>query len=394
MRSDRRAAGLMILLFLLAACATFEPPPPFDDHPLRERAVTKVTENIRVSTALPTAEEARAIFGIDLALRSIQPVWLEIKNGSMRPVLFFPTGLDPEYFTPGEVAFAYHRAFSGEANARLDDHLLARAFPPRTLITPGATLSGFVFTYQNEGSMIFNVDLVGRKWNRTVSFFVPVPGADMGRPRPSGFAELSRRIGSVEIGNEVRLREELEALPCCTIGPSGAADGLPLNFVLVGDASDWAPAFSRRGYRIDLSRPLYAFGRIQDISGRKFSRWVTGQPHSIRLWLTPLRYFGKSIWIGQVSTVLGGRFADPDASQVEANIDEARNDVVGDILYSQAVVKLGFVSGAGPASVEEPRGAPDESTYRTDGLRAVLLFGGQSVALPDLEFFDWERLVK
>ena len=391
MRSDRKTTGLLLLAFLLANCATFEPPVPFDDGPLRERAITKVTEDIRVSAALPTADEAKAIFGIDLAAGHTQAVWLEIENGNRRPILFFPTGLDPEYFTPGEVAFAYHRAFSTEANARLDQHLLALAFPHRRLISPGETLSGFVFIYQSIPSMIFNVDLVGRQWSRTLSFFMPVLGADTTAPSAARLAELSRQIGAVEVADEARLREALQSLPCCATGHSGAADGVPLNLVLVGDPNDWAPAFARRGYRVRPLTPLFAFGRAQDLSGRKFSRWVTGQPYLLRLWLTPLRYLGKTVWIGQVSMPLGGRFAEAGTSQIAPNFDEARNDVVGDVLYSQAVVKLGFVSGASPASAAGRPVMPDRSTYHTDGLRAVLLFGGQSVALSDLAFFDWER---
>ena len=82
MPSDRNAAGLLILLFL-AACATFQPPALFDDGPLRERAITKVTEDIRVSAALPTADEAKSIFGIDLPARHTQAVWLEIEKKTL-----------------------------------------------------------------------------------------------------------------------------------------------------------------------------------------------------------------------------------------------------------------------------------------------------------------------
>jgi hypothetical protein len=391
MRNDSVIPRLLLLLLLLAACATFESPAEFHDRSLRERAVTKTEEDIQVSAALPTAAEARTIFGIDLDARGIQPIWLEIENRSTRPVLLFATGFDPEYFAPLEVAFAYHRSFSADANARLDDHVQSLAFPYRAPILPDTVASGFMFTYQSRVSMVFDVDLVSRTWSRTVSMSVPVPGA-----RPVWRADAgpeSDRVDVVEIDDDAQLRAGLEALPCCTTDSSGAAAGLPLNLVLVGEIDDWRPAFARRGYRVGSTRPLYVFGRAQDVSGSKFSRWVTAQPHSVRLWLTPFRYQGKSVWIGQVSTVLGGRFANVGAAAplTAPDVDESRDNVVADLLYSQAVAKVGFVSGVGGALPANSRKLNDGSRYYTDGLRTVLVFQYGAVALSDLDFFDWEH---
>ena len=73
-------------------------------------------------------------------------------------------------------------------------------------------------------------------------------------------------------------------------------------------------------------------------------------------------------------------------------MDEARNDVVQDLLYSQALAKIGFVKGAGSVSAAEPGQTPDGSSYHTDGLRAVMMFDRRQVALSQIQFFDWERL--
>ena len=109
----------------------------------------------------------------------------------------------------------------------------------------------------------------------------------------------------------------------------------------------------------------------------------------------PLRYQGKPVWAVQVSTRLGGRFAasGEGAQRIEPDVDEARNDVVQDLLYSQAVARIGFFKGAGSASASGPGQAPDGSSYHTDGLRAVLVFGSDAVSLAEVDFFDWERLV-
>jgi hypothetical protein len=95
-----------------------------------------------------------------------------------------------------------------------------------------------------------------------------------------------------------------------------------------------------------------------------------------------------------VSTILGGRFAasGEETRRIEPDVDEARDDVVQDLLYSQALAKIGFVKGAGSVSAAEPGQTPDGSSYRTDGLRAVLVFGGKAVSLAEVDFFDWERL--
>ena len=71
--------------------------------------MTKTDDGIRVSAAVPSGDESRSIFGVDLDQRGIQPLWLEIENGSERSVYFCrPAG--PEYFAPLEVAFLYGSA--------------------------------------------------------------------------------------------------------------------------------------------------------------------------------------------------------------------------------------------------------------------------------------------
>jgi hypothetical protein len=198
----------------------------------------------------------------------------------------------------------------------------------------------------------------------------------------------------VEIDNEPALRSALEELPCCAADQTGARS-LPLNLVLIGKLDEWGPAFVGRNYRYAPASPWQAFGRMQDLSGRKISRWVAPQPHTLRFWLTPLRYQGKPIWVGQVSTGLGGRFAasGEGTRRIEPDVDEARNNVVQDLLYSQALAKLGFVKGAGNVNAAKPGRNLDSPSYGTDGLRAVLMFEGKAVSLAEIDFFDWERLV-
>ena len=56
------------------ACATFKKPATINEAPVHERAITKESNGIRVSAAVVGDEEARKIFGIDLAQKKIQAV--------------------------------------------------------------------------------------------------------------------------------------------------------------------------------------------------------------------------------------------------------------------------------------------------------------------------------
>ncbi len=141
-------------------------------------AVTKAEDGIRVSATIPSREEARSIFGIDLREQGIQPLWLEIENGREGDIYFLPTGLDPEYFPPLEVAFLYKGAYAD--HAALGEHLQALNFDGRSPILAGATVSGFVYLYAVDPSLVAQVDLIGRRWSKR---FFPVRAGSGDRER-------------------------------------------------------------------------------------------------------------------------------------------------------------------------------------------------------------------
>jgi hypothetical protein len=201
------AAVVLALLLLTGACASpFERPAPFDDELLRARAVTKTDDGIRVSAAVPSADESRSIFGVDLDQRGIQPLWLEIENGSERSVYFLPTGLDPEYFAPLEVAFLYGGPFHDEGKAALSEHLEALSFDSRSPIAPGETVTGFVYVNRADPSMMVNVDLIGREWSDSIGLVVPVPGTEAAQQRMAALRGLYTESDVVEIDDEPALR--------------------------------------------------------------------------------------------------------------------------------------------------------------------------------------------
>jgi hypothetical protein len=387
-------AGLFAIVLMVAACASapeFQARQPLDDNFLRARATTKVEDGIRVSAAFPTLEEARSIFGIDFARRNIRPLWLEIENRSQQPFLFLPTGLDPEYFAPYEASFLYRDDYNPTTLGR---HLAELGFDSRAAIQPGAASAGFVYVNSVEPSLLAQVDLFGWRWSKRISVIVPIPDTDLPRASLATLRTLYPPADLIEIRTEAELRTALEDLPCCVTNQNGAQKALPLNLVLIGDFEEIGPAFVSRGYSAAPAAPFYAFGRAQDMAVRKRSRWVAAQPQLLRVWLTPLRYERRPIWIAQVSSVQGGRFAAAakEADRIDPAVDEARNDVVQDLFYSQAVARLGFLRGVERVAATEPRTTPDGSTYYTAGQRAVLLFADKPVSLSQIGSFNWETL--
>jgi len=388
----------IFLTLFMNACATFKKPATINEVPIQERALTKEANGIRVSAAVLGDHEASQIFGIDLTRKNIQAVWLDIENNSGRPLYLLPNAIDPEYFAPLEVAFAYHRAFSADTNAALDEHLLNLNFPIRSPIVSGSRTSGYIFTNWKKGMKVIDVDLLSRQFIQNFTFFTPNP--DFAQSGQAVIDRIITMFSSVKLQNvesESALRIALEQLPCCVSNENNGPSVEPLNIVIIGAIDDWVTAFIRRGYAYQELNPRYAFGRVQDLSARKLSRGYTkAQAHILRLWQTLIRFNGKPVWVGQTSTRLGGRFADKAPLGVtlplNPHIDEARDDLIQDLAYSQALIKIGFIKGSGRPQQAQEEGSSKDTQYTTDGLRTVLVFGDRPSSLEEIDFFNWERL--
>ncbi len=149
-------------------------------------------------------------------------------------------------------------------------------------------------------------------------------------------------------------------------------------------------------YRYSPVSPLYALGRFQDISGQK-ARESINQRNHLRLWLTNLEYQGKQVWLGQISRDIGVRWTlktwNLTTHKIDPDVDEARMGLIQDLLYSQSLLRFGFVKGPDPAPPDRPGRNLTGDPYFTDGLRAVLLFERRPVGLGEIEVFEWERPV-
>lgn len=381
----------------MVACATFKKPATINEAPVRDRALIKTSNGIKVSAAVVGDQEARHIFGIDLARNKMQAVWIEIENNSDHQLILLPSAIDREYFAPLEVAFAYHRSFSADANAALDEHLLELNFPIRSPITPGSRTSGYIFTNWTKRTKVIDVDLFGDNFTQNYTFFARNPDSTSGQDIISRMETMFPAAELQNVESEAALRDVLERLPCCVSNENGGRSAEPLNVVIIGAIEDWTTAFLRRGYQYQVLNPRYAFGRAQDISGKKLDRGYTkAQAHTIRLWQTAIRYHGKPVWIGQTSVRQGGRFAEEVSSEVtlplDPYVDEARIHLAQDMAYSQALIKIGFVKGSGQSPSILAEQASGDETYRTDGLRVVLVFSDRPASLEGIDFFNWERL--
>jgi hypothetical protein len=385
-----RAGCELCLALSLASCATWQAPSQADDGPLRERAVSATSHSVRVSATVLGREDSERMFGADVTRTGVQPLWVEVQNGTSQALWLLHSGTDPDYFSPHEVAWSLHTLLGGATNTRMDDYFNQLGF--RNPIPPGETRSGILFTNPNLGVKLVNIDLLGNHTLIPFSLFLRVPGGNMD-PRLAQIPFPYLRTAITDYQDLASLRAALKQLPCCATDATGAVLADPLNAVGIGQFTDIGAALVRRNYRRDAHASDLAqrvFGREPDFVMRKQAQG--GSPATwIRGWVAPLLYKGQMVYVAQVGRPVGGRFAPRDESHpmLQGNVDEARNYLIQDLMYSGGLDKLGFVNGVGAAPPTHPRTTLDGSTYYTDGLRAVVFFATRPRSISDVEFLDW-----
>ncbi len=380
--------------------------------PFLERAATQTRDDIRVTVAVPSDDESSRLFGVSLATKGIQPVWLQVENGTDRPYWFLPLSLDPGYFTPLEAANRVRYRFSARANEEMQAHFLASAIP--LYVGPTQRIAGWVFTNLDRGVKAVIVELLGPPSLEEFAFMVRVPGLH------ADYQEVDHDTlyspDQTRDVDEGALRAALEAMPCCATTENGQAIEDPLNFVLIGARDEITPNFARAGwhvaevlkrrsalktfrsyffggqYRYAPISPVYVFGRRHDVSLQK-ARETARERNHLRIWQTPLRFEGKPVWIGQISRDIGLSYNWKNivGHEVDPDVDEARNYLVQDMLRSQKLTRFGWVRGVGASPPSAPRHMEDGTPFFTDGLRAVMMFGTVRKPLDQIRVLDWEK---
>ena len=161
------------ILGSVIGCRTFEPT-PMDQVPFKERAEIQTKQGVTASVAVLTAEESKAAFDVKLYKKKIQPVWLEITNGTDDDMLFMPRSIDPEYFSPLEVAQKTSWLWSKKANLEKKWFFYENQMPFH--IPPGETVSGFVFANRHRGVRWVLVEVFSEHKAVHVEFVHEVPG--------------------------------------------------------------------------------------------------------------------------------------------------------------------------------------------------------------------------
>jgi hypothetical protein len=100
------------------------------------------------------------------------------------------------------------------------------------------------------------------------------------------------------------------------------------------------------------------------------------------------------VYVGQISRDIGVRWTTRSPTltthAIDPDVDDTRDGLVGDLAYSQAVPRIGYVGGVPACGRERPRENLTGDRYFTDGKRAVLFFEERPTSLVDLEILDWE----
>lgn len=220
----------------------------------------------------------------------------------------------------------------------------------------------------------------------------------------------------IKIESCEELVETITSIPCCTQKKNGSGENDPLNFVVVGEPDVIFGAFARQGWDVTESinvssgwkaakafithkrlrtspmSALYFYNRSQDIGLQKARSTIHERNH-LRLWMTHYTYRGKSIWIGAISRDIGSYFTWKTqwktAHAIDPDIDEARNYLIQDMIFSQSLKEVGIIKGGVlPATREDPHINFMGQPLWTKGGRAIFIFDEDVTSIDDLKEFD------
>lgn len=398
--------------------------PKPDDKSFLERLELQSDHEFTVRASVLNDREAERFFGVPLARRGIQAVWLQITNSGVRPCRLCLASLDPNYYPPLEAAFVNHfrivrrllgfgllawfflplllflpfkvlsaRSANRRMNAYFQEHGIRSG-----LIRPGGDLAGFAFTSHDAGTKQVNVRLAAGQVVKEFTFSIPVAGLRLDHGS-KGLEALQHSVAQVTC-TESELRERLAALPRCTTNRHGTNQGDPLNLVVIGAfetvlsglgarwdetetitlSSCWrmAKAFLLgTPYRYSPVSSLYVEGRSQDFALQKARHTINERLH-LRLWITPLRFRDMPVWIGQISRDIGVRFTlktwNLTTHKIDPDVDEARDYLLDDLMEAGRVSQVAYIAGAEHADRKTPRRNLTGDPYFTNGLRAVAIF--------------------
>ncbi len=385
-------AILLVIPLTLQGCITYKPQ-PMDRVSFMERAQTQTQDDLTVTVSVLSDKEAKKVFGVNLAKKGVQPVWIKIENRGTSPFVFIPRNLDPNYYSAEEAAYTAHfkqsRQFleagiiaivffpalalipvnfiaARRANKKMDA-LFGTLALPSNIIMPDSEESGFVFTSVDEGTKHVKIDMIGSGGRKTFPFVITVPGI---KPDYTTKDLEGRYPDKTQGYQEDSLPRALTAMPRWTTNKKGTVLGDPFNLVVIGDLEDLIVIFTAAGWdetqaltfssgfkmtkafitgdsdRYSPVSPLFYNGHSQDIAFQK-SRNTINQRLHLRLWYTPLRFEQKPVWIGTISRDIGVKFTLKTwyltTHKIDPNLDDARDYLLADLAEIQKVKKFGYI---------------------------------------------------
>ena len=430
--TTRFSARFVTLLaaVILGACASYEPKPLVLDADL-QGVQTKTIDEVTVSVAILTDEQAEQHFGVDFALHGLQALYIKVRNESSRRLWFIRNTVDPDFYSPDEAAVLLKGALPGDDFDALRQHLRDESI--RIQHQPLTITEGFLYLPRVEGGRYVDVRLGGdvyesdeedeleAGWLNELRFGFAVP-------LPDGLFDYEKldaahTYGDVmlpDIEDPEILREHLEELPCCATDNDGKKMGDPLNAVLVGDSQDVLTALSRSGWsfthRISISTVgriagaalsgdsypvapvsnLYLFGRKQDFALQRARPKISQRNHT-RFWLAPFTFRGSQVWIGQVSRDIGIKVTPESPTLtthiIDPEVDLTREYLLHSLLDAGLVAGFGFVKGSTYATRDEPAVNLSDDPYFSDGLRLVIALSPHPRPYHEVRSMHWEQSV-
>ncbi len=391
-----------------------------------ERIRTQERDGARVSVAVPDASEARRIFGVNVAARALQPVFVRIENrlseGST-PMRLSAVAVDPAYYTPREAAalsrFSIGRRLLGfgalawfflpiiglllakvisarGANRRMEEMFKSVALR-LSPVRPGASVEGFLFTNLDVGTKNITIRLLCQDKPREFEFSIAVPGLDADHQQRE--FDSQHADWKTETLDRAALVERLAAMTAATTNQRGSGTGDPVNLVVIGTFDTILAAFGARWdqtetislatcmrttkafllggeYRYSPVSPLFLLGRSQDFALQRIRGSINERLH-LRLWATPIRFMDRPVWVGQISRDIGVRFTrhtwNLTTHRVDPDVDESRDYLVEDLLAAGRVHGLAYLDGVGACTPDSPRRNLTGDPYFTDGRRAAIV---------------------
>lgn len=373
-----------------------------------DRAQSETIGDVTVSAVVLEDEEAQKVFGVDLGSRDIRAVWLSIDNRTDEIFQLLPSSLDLDYFSQNEAAYRFHSMFDPSQNQRVSAHFHKLAI--RKNINAGTLTEGFVLVNRHRGGRYLVVELLGHDSLHRYDFMFPLPDGtfDFEMVDLEGIYEPEDII-EVDVDG---IKQWLKVLPCCTSDKEDVRMGDPLNLIFIGDANELMGALTRSGWVFtERSRasaalgsvtsmlfgspefnfpvsPLYLFGRHQDFAMQR-PRGSIPQRNHMRLWLAPLRFEKRSVWVGQLSRDIGVKptWYSPFlvTHVIDPEVDEDRAYLLELLLRSQSLSAYGYIDGVGMSTRDAPAYNLTEDPYWTDGRRLILVLSQDPVPIDSVK---------